>query len=55
MNCVAMAKDLEIDDHFENHQMGKPCGSSFHDCITKARVWHTLFLLEVMVGGPQGT
>ncbi|KAL0257401.1 hypothetical protein SLS55_008213 [Diplodia seriata] len=54
VNCVAMAKDLDLDTHFELHQMGKPCGSSAHDCITKTRVWHMLFQLEVMVGGPQG-
>lgn len=54
VNCVAMSKDLDLDSHFELHQMGKPCGSSAHDCITKTRVWHILFQLEVMVGGPQG-
>ncbi|KAF2088112.1 hypothetical protein K490DRAFT_40420 [Saccharata proteae CBS 121410] len=54
VNAVAMAKDLELDEHYEQHQMGKPCGSSIHDCITKTRVWHTLFMLEVMIGGPQG-
>lgn len=54
VNCVAMAKDLDLDTHFELHQMGKPCGSSAHDCVTKTRVWHMLFQLEVMVGGPQG-
>lgn len=54
VNCVAMCKDLDLDTHFELHQMGKPCGSSAHDCVTKSRVWHILFQLEVMVGGPQG-
>ncbi|KAF2013414.1 hypothetical protein BU24DRAFT_349768 [Aaosphaeria arxii CBS 175.79] len=54
VSLVAMAKDLEIDEHYDMHQMGKPCGSSIHDCIAKTRVWHTLFILEVMVGGPQG-
>jgi hypothetical protein len=54
VNLVAMAKELELDEHFETHQLGKPCGSSLPDCITKTRVWHTLFVLEMMVGGPQG-
>lgn len=54
VNCVVMAKDLDLDTHFEHHQMGKPCGSSSQECITKTRVWHLLFQLEVMVGGPQG-
>ncbi|KAF1975677.1 hypothetical protein BU23DRAFT_66258 [Bimuria novae-zelandiae CBS 107.79] len=54
VNLVAMGKGLELDEHYENHQMGKHCGSNIHDCITKTRVWHMLFILEVMVGGPQG-
>jgi hypothetical protein len=55
VNLVAMGKGLELDEHHENHQMGKSCGSNVHDCITKTRVWHMLFILEVMVGGPQGS
>ncbi|KAH7123954.1 hypothetical protein B0J11DRAFT_435570 [Dendryphion nanum] len=55
VSLVAMAKDLELDEHYEMHQLGKPCGSSLsHDCIAKTRVWQTLFIFEVMVGGPQG-
>lgn len=54
VNLVAMAKDLELDDHYEVHQMGKSCGASVHDCMSKTRIWQTLFMLEVMVGGPQG-
>lgn len=54
VGLVAMAKDLELDDHYENHQMGKSCGSTLHDCVAKSRVWHMLFIMEVMVGGPQG-
>ncbi|ORX94520.1 hypothetical protein BCR34DRAFT_499193 [Clohesyomyces aquaticus] len=54
VNMVAMAKDLDLHEHYETHQMGKSCGSSVADCIAKTRVWHTLFVLEVMVGGPQG-
>lgn len=54
VNLVAMGKGLELDEHYENHQIGKSCGSNLHDCITKTHVWHMLFILEVMVGGPQG-
>lgn len=55
VSLVAMGKDLELDEHHENHQMGKSCGSAMpHECITKSRVWHMLFIMEVMVGGPQG-
>ncbi|KAF2836339.1 hypothetical protein M501DRAFT_940292 [Patellaria atrata CBS 101060] len=54
VNAVAMAKDLELDEHYELHQETRLCGSSHFDCIVKSRVWHTLFVLEIMVGGPQG-
>lgn len=54
VNLVAMAKDLELHDHYEMHQIGKSCGSSYTDCVAKTRVWHTLFALEILVGGPQG-
>ena len=54
VSLVAMAKDLELHEHYETHQMGGSCGASPHDCLAKTRVWHTLFVLEVMIGGPQG-
>ncbi|KAF1808719.1 hypothetical protein P152DRAFT_212646 [Eremomyces bilateralis CBS 781.70] len=54
VNAVAMSKDLDLQEHLETHQLGKPCGSSLYDCGIKTRVWDTLFVLEVMVGGPQG-
>ncbi|KAF1949084.1 hypothetical protein CC80DRAFT_280963 [Byssothecium circinans] len=54
VSLATMATDLELDDHYENHQMGKSCGSTLHECITKTRVWQLLFVFEVMIGGPQG-
>ncbi|KAI9834784.1 MAG: hypothetical protein M1819_002870 [Sarea resinae] len=54
VTLVSMAKDLGLDEHYELHQAGKPCGSTLHDCITKTRVWQTLFVCEMMIGGPQG-
>lgn len=54
VSLVAMGKDLELDEHYDLHRMGKQCRSTPHECITKSRVWHMLFILEVMVGGPQG-
>ncbi|KAF2234490.1 hypothetical protein EV356DRAFT_446659 [Viridothelium virens] len=53
-NLVLMAKDLELHEHHEIHQMGRSCGSSVYDCSTKYRVWHTLFVVELMIGAPQG-
>jgi hypothetical protein len=43
IGLVAMAEDLELDEHYMPHQ-----------CITKARVWQTLYMMEIMVGGPKG-
>ena len=49
-----MAKDLELDKHNELHCRGKSCDSASHECGIKTRVWHTLFALELIIGGPQG-
>ncbi|KZF26040.1 hypothetical protein L228DRAFT_264472 [Xylona heveae TC161] len=54
VNLIAMAKDLGLDQHYELHQAGEPCSSSYSDCVTGTRVWQTLFGLETMIGGPQG-
>lgn len=54
VNMVAMAKDLGLHEHFENHELGHGCDPDDGDCAIKTRIWHTLFQLEIMVGGPQG-
>jgi hypothetical protein len=54
VNCIAMAKDLGLDEHFDDHKAGKPCGSSAADCLTKTRIWQTIFICELMIGSPQG-
>lgn len=54
---ISMAKDLNLNDHSETHLQGlqdQLCGSSQPDCAVKIRIWHTLFNIEMMVGGPQG-
>jgi len=51
---VGMAKDLGLDDHYAQHQRGNFCGSSVSECVTKTRVWQTLFICELMIGAPQG-
>jgi hypothetical protein len=55
VGLIAMAKDLELHEHYETHQMGKSCGSTGHDCVAKTRVWQVCMIFEVMIGGPQGT
>lgn len=55
MTCqylIAMAKDLGLDDHNRSHIQGHSCG--LDDCAIRTRIWHTLFQIEMMVGGPQG-
>ncbi|RYP04201.1 hypothetical protein DL765_010266 [Monosporascus sp. GIB2] len=54
VNCVAMAKDLGLNEHFEDHQAGKPCGSTPAECLTKTRIWQTIFVCETMIAASQG-
>jgi hypothetical protein len=51
---VAMGKDLELHEHFEDHQAGRSCGSDPTECLVKTRIWQTIFVIEIMIGGPQG-
>lgn len=55
VQCVQMAKDLGLDEHFEEHKAGRSCGSGLADCITKTRIWQAIFVCELMIGSPQGT
>ncbi|KAM4067271.1 fungal specific transcription factor [Hirsutella rhossiliensis] len=54
VQCVQMAKDLGLDEHYEDHQVGRPCDSSPAECQLRTRIWQTIFVCEVMVGTPQG-
>lgn len=54
VSLTAMAKDLELHEHYDTHQMGKSCGSTAHDCVAKTRVWQMCLVYEAMIGGPQG-
>lgn len=54
VNTIAMAKDLEMHEHAELHQRGVPCNSSMYECVVKTRIWQLLYVLEAMIGGPQG-
>ena len=49
-----MAKDLELHEHFESHQSGGSCGSEPVECLTKTRIWQTILIYEMMIGGSQG-
>ncbi|KAJ4985998.1 hypothetical protein SVAN01_08476 [Stagonosporopsis vannaccii] len=54
VSLTAMAKDLELHEHYDTHRMGKSCGSTAHDCVAKTRVWQMCLVYEAMIGGPQG-
>lgn len=54
VQCVQMGKDLGLDEHFTDHQAGKPCGSSASECALKTRIWQVIFACEIMIGSPQG-
>lgn len=55
VQCVQMAKDLGLDEHLADHQAGRSCGGSPSECALKTRIWQTLFVVELMIGSPQGT
>ena len=54
VQCVQIAKDLGLDEHYSDHQAGQPCGSSPEECMLKTRIWQTIFVCELMIGTPQG-
>ncbi|KHN94514.1 uncharacterized protein MAM_07569 [Metarhizium album ARSEF 1941] len=54
VQCVQMGKDLGLDEHFEDHQAGVPCGFTTAECRLRTRIWQTIFVCENMVGTPQG-
>lgn len=54
VTLIDMAKDLELDEHYASHREGISCGSTHKDCVTKTRIWQTLFVCELMIGAPQG-
>ena len=51
---VTMAKDLELHEHYADHQEGRACDSDPIACRVKTRIWQNIYLCEMMVGGPQG-
>ncbi|POR34982.1 Putative transcriptional regulatory protein [Tolypocladium paradoxum] len=53
VQCVQMGKDLGLDEHYDDHQAGRPCESSPAECQLRTRLWQTVFVCEVMVGTPQ--
>lgn len=50
---ITMAKDLELHEHYAEHEGGQNCGDPT-ECLIKTRIWQSIFIHEIMVGGPQG-
>ncbi|KAL8732632.1 MAG: hypothetical protein Q9166_002607 [cf. Caloplaca sp. 2 TL-2023] len=48
---VAMAKDLELHEHYANHQAGQDCGHDPTECLIRTRIWQNIFVCEMMIGG----
>ncbi|KAL8753108.1 MAG: hypothetical protein Q9199_005279 [Rusavskia elegans] len=51
---VAMAKDLELHEHYADHQAGQGCEHDPTECLIRTRIWQNIFVCEMMIGGPQG-
>lgn len=51
---VAMAKDLDIHEHYGIHAEGGSCDLQPMECLVQTRVWQALLVVEVMIGAPQG-
>ncbi|KAF7629811.1 hypothetical protein F9C07_2287458 [Aspergillus flavus] len=51
---VSMAKDLEIDEHYNTHAEHRLCDLNPIECLVQTRVWQALLVVEVMIGAPQG-
>jgi hypothetical protein len=52
--AVSMAKDLDLHEHYSLHAEGKHCTLNSVECLVQTRIWQTLLVVEVMIGGPQG-
>ena len=51
--ACTFAKDLELDEHYAQHQAGKAC-MDVTECQVKTRIWQVIFCGEIIIGGPQG-
>ncbi len=51
---VTMGFDLDLHEHYAEHRAGRPCHSDPTECLVKTRIWQTIFICEIMIGGPQG-
>jgi len=53
VTIIAMARDLKLDRHAENHRNGR-CTDSPLECMIRTRIWQAVFVTELMICAPQG-
>lgn len=51
---ITFSKDLELHEHYAEHQAGRDCCTDPTECLIKTRIWQAIFVCEMMIGGPQG-
>lgn len=51
---ITMGFDLGLHEHSDQHRMQNSCRLSKQECMLRTRVWQSLFVLEILVGAPQG-
>jgi hypothetical protein len=54
VQAVQLGKDLGLHEHLADHEAGRSCDSDPAECALKTRIWQTLFVVELMIGSPQG-
>lgn len=51
---ITMGFDLGLNEHCDQHRLNNSCRLPKTDCMLRTRVWQSLFVLEILVGAPQG-
>lgn len=51
---ITMGFDLGLHEHCDQHRAGASCRLNKQDCMQRTRIWQCLFVLEILVGAPQG-
>jgi hypothetical protein len=54
VDIINMAKDLNLNEHLEAHKGGNCCQLTPTECVSRTRTWQLLYILESMIGAPQG-
>jgi hypothetical protein len=55
VGIITIAKDLGLGNHYRSHEDDDICEYTPAECICRTRIWQLVYILECMIGGPQGT